>query len=115
MDMDHQMMERLRAFMEDHLSESVPIQDMADHLCMSRTLFYNKIRSITGLTPNSKRGGKIIGHVSLRMVEVEPAIIALAGRGTGTGDTNYDALEKTVLDAMDGRRGILTLMGGGKR
>ncbi len=48
---DAAMMERLRTFMEEHLAENPPIQDLADHVGMSRTLFYNKVKSITGLSP----------------------------------------------------------------
>ena len=50
-EMDLQFMNRLRAFLEEHLSEATPMQELAEHLGMSRTLFYNKIRSITGMTP----------------------------------------------------------------
>lgn len=76
---------------------------------------YIVLASVTGLTSNSRGGGHLIGHVSIRVVEVETAAIALAGRGTGKGDDNYETLENTVLDAMDGKRGILTLLNGGKR
>ena len=48
---DANMMNKLRDFMEEHLSDNLPIQDMAEHVGMSRTLFYNKIKSLTGLTP----------------------------------------------------------------
>ena len=48
---DNDMMQQLRTFMEDHLADNTPIQELAEHVGMSRTLFYNKIRSITGLTP----------------------------------------------------------------
>lgn len=48
---DTNMMQRLRDFMEEHLSEVTPIQELAQVAGMSRTLFYNKIRSITGQTP----------------------------------------------------------------
>jgi signal transduction histidine kinase/DNA-binding response OmpR family regulator/ligand-binding sensor domain-containing protein len=48
---DNDMMQQLRTFMEEHLADNTPIQELAEHVGMSRTLFYNKIRSITGLTP----------------------------------------------------------------
>lgn len=48
---DTDMMQQLRAYMEEHLADNTPIQTLAEHVGMSRTLFYNKIRSITGLTP----------------------------------------------------------------
>lgn len=48
---DVKLMERLKDFMEEHLSDNLPIQDLADHAGLSRTLFYKKIRTITGLTP----------------------------------------------------------------
>ena len=48
---DSDMMQQLHTFMEEHLADDTPIQQLAEHVGMSRTLFYNKIRSITGLTP----------------------------------------------------------------
>ena len=48
---DQDMMQQLRTYMEDHLADNTPIQELAEHVGMSRTLFYNKIRTITGLTP----------------------------------------------------------------
>ena len=76
---------------------------------------YIVLASVTGLTSNSKGEGRLVGHVSIRVVEVETAVIALSGRGTGKGDDTYETLEKTVEDAMEGRRGVLTLLKGGKR
>lgn len=48
---DLKMMERLKAFMEERLADNIAIQELADHVGLSRTLFYNKIRTITGLSP----------------------------------------------------------------
>ena len=48
---DAEMMEKLRTYMEEHLADDTPIQTLADHVGMSRTLFYNKVKGITGLTP----------------------------------------------------------------
>ena len=50
------------------------------------------------------------------MVEVETARIFLAGRGSGKskGDV-YEALEKAAEDALNGKRGMLTMMRGGKK
>ncbi len=76
---------------------------------------YIVLASVTGLSSNSRGKGRLVGHVSLRVVDVETAAIALAGRGTGRGDDTYETLENTVMDAMDGKRGILTLMQGGRR
>ena len=76
---------------------------------------YLVFASITGFSANTKGKGKYVAHVSIRVIEVETASIALAGRGTGTGDDEYEALENTVMDAMDGKRGIFTLLKGGKR
>lgn len=87
-DMDHQMMERLRTFMEEHLTESIPIQEMADHLCMSRTLFYNKIRSITGLTPVVFYRKYHIERAA-QMMRNEGLTVSEACYGTGFSDPKY--------------------------
>lgn len=50
-EIDSNMMRQLHTFMEEHLADNLPIQSLAEHVGMSRTLFYNKIRSIAGLTP----------------------------------------------------------------
>ena len=81
-------MERLRTFMEDHLSESIPIQEMAEHLCMSRTLFYNKIRSITGLTPVDFYRKYHIERAA-QMMRNEGLTVSEACYGTGFSDPKY--------------------------
>ena len=74
---------------------------------------YLVLGTVTGL---SKKGNELIAHLSLRMVEVETARIFLAGRGSGKskGDV-YEALEKAAEDALNGKRGMLTMMRGGKK
>lgn len=88
MEMDRQLMDRLRTFMEDHLSESIPIQEMAEHLCMSRTLFYNKIRSITGLTPVDFYRKYHIERAA-QMMRNEGLTVSEACYGTGFSDPKY--------------------------
>lgn len=48
---DVEMMKSLKAFMEERLADNLQMQELADHVGLSRTLFYNKIRTITGLSP----------------------------------------------------------------
>lgn len=49
--LDAELMQKLRDYMEENLAVNTPIQELAEHVGMSRTLFYNKIRAITGQTP----------------------------------------------------------------
>ena len=74
---------------------------------------YLVLGTVTGL---SVKGKEMIAHLSLRMIEVETARIFLAGRGSGKskGDMN-EALEKAAEDALNGKRGMLTMMRGGKK
>ena len=74
---------------------------------------YLVLGSVTGL---STKGNEMIAHLTLRMVEVETSRIFLAGRGSGKskGDVQ-EALEKAADDALNGKRGMLTMMRGGKK
>ena len=75
---------------------------------------YLVLGTVTGLTNN---GREVVAHLSLRMIEVETARIYLAGRGDGIskkGDAN-EALSKAAEDALNGKRGMLTMMRGGTR
>ena len=74
---------------------------------------YLVLGTLTGL---SKKGNEIVAHLSLRMIEVETARIFLAGRGSGKskGDI-HQALEKAAEDALTGKRGMLTMLRGGKK
>lgn len=78
---------------------------------------YLVLGTVTGL---SFKGNETIAHLSLRMIEVETAKIFLAGRGTGKakGKSKEDiqqALQKAAEDALNGKRGMLTMMRGGKK
>ena len=74
---------------------------------------YLVLGTVTGL---SKQGNEMVAHLTLRMIEVETAGIYLAGRGSGKskGDI-HTALEKAAEDALTGKRGMLTMMRGGKK
>lgn len=50
--LDDQFMKQVMEFLEANMSnQTLEIEDMAEHLFMSRTVFYRKLKSITGLTP----------------------------------------------------------------
>lgn len=69
---------------------------------------YLVLGTVTGL---SNKGGEMIAHISLRMIEVETARIYLAGRGSGSSKGDIEtALEKAADDALNGKRGMLTMM-----
>ena len=51
-DADQQMMEQLMAFLEENISnQDLKIEDMADAVCLGRTVFYGKIKTIVGMAP----------------------------------------------------------------
>ena len=66
--------------------------------------------TLGAVTSVSRDGGKYKAYVTLRMVEVETAEVALSGRGTGTASNLHDSLEKATEDALSGKRGILTML-----
>ncbi len=50
---DHLMMEKLMKFIEEQIGdENLKIDDMADAVGMGRTVFYGKIKAITGMAPS---------------------------------------------------------------
>ena len=78
---------------------------------------YLVLGTVTGI---SFKGNETIAHLSLRMIEVERAVITLAGRGTGKAkgkskDDIQEALQKAADDALNGKRGMLTMMRGRKK
>lgn len=48
---DDQFMQRTMEFMERHIDVEFTIDEFADYLMVSRTVFYRKLKSIIGLTP----------------------------------------------------------------
>jgi YesN/AraC family two-component response regulator len=49
---DNEMMKKLMDFMEDNISNTeLKIEDLADAVNLGRSVFYGKIKSITGMTP----------------------------------------------------------------
>ena len=50
--LDEQFMKSVMTFLEENMSnQELEIENLAEHLFMSRTVFYRKLKSITGLTP----------------------------------------------------------------
>ena len=50
--LDDQFMKQVMEFLEANMgNQELEIENMAEHLYMSRTVFYRKLKSITGLTP----------------------------------------------------------------
>lgn len=75
---------------------------------------YVVIGSITGFGADPKHRGNHMVKVSARMVEVETARIALAGRGTGSAKAVSDALEAAADDVVEGKKGMLMMLRGGR-
>lgn len=48
---DEEFLEKLVAYVEENYSEDFTIEQLADVLCVSRTVFYNKVKGLTGLSP----------------------------------------------------------------
>jgi signal transduction histidine kinase/ligand-binding sensor domain-containing protein/DNA-binding NarL/FixJ family response regulator len=48
---DEDFLMKLVAYIEENISRELPIENLADHCNVSRTVFYNKIKGLTGSSP----------------------------------------------------------------
>ncbi|HLW06191.1 MAG TPA: two-component regulator propeller domain-containing protein [Marinilabiliaceae bacterium] len=48
---DEEFLQKLISFVEENYSEEFTIESLADEMCVSRTVFYNKVKGLTGLSP----------------------------------------------------------------
>lgn len=48
---DEEFLQKLVGYIENNHSEEFTIEELADTLCVSRTVFYNKVKGLTGLSP----------------------------------------------------------------
>jgi len=75
---------------------------------------YIVLGTITGLSMNPE-SHETVAHLTLRMIEVETARIALAGMGKGKSkDGISEALDNATEEALHGNRGMITLLQGRK-
>ncbi len=75
---------------------------------------YIVLGTITGISKNPDTR-ETIAHLTLRMLEVETARIALAGMGKGKSKAGtIEALDAATEDALHGNRGIITQLQGRK-
>ena len=64
-DSDKQMMERLLAYIEEHLADTeLKIEDLAIAVNMGRTVFYNKVKAIVGMSPV-----ELLRHIRIQHAE----------------------------------------------
>ena len=69
-DEDKRMMEQLMAWLEEHIADSdMKIEDMAAAVNMGRTVFYGKVKAVTGMAPvdfvrhlRIKRAAELLGR-----------------------------------------------------
>ena len=81
-DADEEMMERLMAFIEQHIGdEEMKIEDMADAVGLGRTVFYGKIKSLVGVSPSDflrqvrmKRAEQLVAHSKMTFAEIAYSI-----------------------------------------
>lgn len=63
----------------------------------------------------SKKDSSYTAYLSVRMIKVETAEVFLSGRGEGKSKENMlEALRKSAEDSLNGKRGMLTMLRGGK-
>lgn len=64
-DSDKLMMEKLVAFIEDNLSNpDLVVEDLAKAVCLGRTAFFNKVKSLVGMSPV-----EFLRHIRIRHAE----------------------------------------------
>ncbi|MBQ8128214.1 MAG: response regulator [Prevotella sp.] len=64
-DTDKQMMEQLLDYIETNLSNSdLRIEDIASALCLGRTVFYNKLKTLVGMSPV-----ELLRHIRIQHAE----------------------------------------------
>ena len=79
---DEEMMQQLMAFIEQRISdEELRIDDMAQAVNMGRTVFYEKIRSLVGMSPQDflrrlrmQRACQLISRSTMNVSEVAFAV-----------------------------------------
>lgn len=85
---DADMMVKLKAFMEENLERETVINDMADYVGLSRTVFYNKMKTITGLSPiDFSRKYRV--ERAAQMMRDEGLSVSEACYNTGFSDPKY--------------------------
>ena len=81
-DEDEVMMNRLMAFIEEHISdEELKIDDMAEAVGLGRTVFYEKIRHLVGVSPSDflrqvrmQRAEQLVAKSRMSISEVAYAV-----------------------------------------
>ncbi|MEN9445107.1 MAG: hypothetical protein RIS47_1998, partial [Bacteroidota bacterium] len=48
---DEDFLQKLVEYIQQHYSDEIVIDHLAEHCCLSRTVFYNKLKGLTGLSP----------------------------------------------------------------
>lgn len=87
--LDEQFIHQVLEFLEQNITNpDIKIDAFADHLCLSRTVFYRKLKSITGLTPV-----EFIREIrlkrALQLMDDDSYTVAQIAYMTGFGDPNY--------------------------
>lgn len=64
-DSDKVMMEQLMAYIEDHLADpDLKIEDLATAVCLGRTVFYSKVKTLVGMSPI-----ELLRHIRIQHAE----------------------------------------------
>lgn len=84
---DEEFLQKLIEFVENNYSEDFTIETLANEMCVSRTVFYNKVKGLTGLSPVEfvrQLKLKISAHLITQGYNVSEAAIKV-----GFTDTRY--------------------------
>jgi signal transduction histidine kinase/ligand-binding sensor domain-containing protein/DNA-binding response OmpR family regulator len=84
---DEEFLQKLISYVEENHSEEFTIEELADTLCVSRTVFYNKVKGLTGQSPVEfvrQLKLKIAAHLLIQGYNVSEAAIKV-----GFSDARY--------------------------
>lgn len=89
-DADRKFIQQLDAYIDRHLSDTtLSVDVMAEHFEYGRTRFYNKVRAITGCTPNDYLKEKRLKKAAELLSESETVTVAEVAYKVGISNAQY--------------------------
>lgn len=100
-DADKRFITQLDAYIENHMSDyNLSVDSMAEHFQFGRTRFYNKVRAVTGMTPNEYIKEKRITRAAELLRESEAITVAEVAYRVGISNAQYFAVNFKKMFGM---------------
>ena len=92
-DADRKFLLQLNAYIENHLGDyDLSVDKIAEHFEYGRTRFYNKVRNLTGMTPNDYIKDKRMTRAAELLRENSAITVAEVSYKVGINNTHYFAV-----------------------